>query len=87
MLHVCNRLVELNKRFFSNAVEIHRLGNMNFLNALSIQKKLISDPLYSCNDYLLFVEHPSVYTCGRRHFKDIDEYVKYADKTGVKSLR
>ena len=64
------------KRFVSsNSVEIHRLGQMSFLNASDIQKKLISEPKYASNDHLLFVEHTSVYTCGRRHFKDIGEYI------------
>merc|ERR1712228_982384 len=27
------------------------------------------------DDYLLIVEHPNVYTCGRRHFKDINQYI------------
>eukprot|EP01084_Bolivina_argentea_P058201 106282_1 len=67
--------MRISKRFFSNSVEIHRLGHVNFSNAFNIQKTLISDPIYSSRDHLIFVEHSPVYTCGRRHFKDVDQYI------------
>lgn len=68
-------LTNLASNLASNSVSIHRLGYMDFMSAFKFQEKLMSDPLYSDNDHIIFVEHPSIYTCGRRHFRDIDQYI------------
>jgi len=58
-----------------NLVHVHRLGRMDFLRAFQLQQELMSND----GDHLLFVEHPCVYTCGRRHFKDLDNYINCHD--------
>ena len=60
-------------------VMVHRLGRMSFANAFALQKELLKTEQL----HLLFVEHPPVYTCGRRHFKDIDSYLSDSLKGSV----
>ena len=58
---------------------VHRLGRMSFANAFALQKELLKTE----SDHLLFVEHPPVYTCGRLHFKDIDDYLNRNELDGA----
>eukprot|EP01083_Nonionella_stella_P167906 565453_1 len=73
MKHIQRRCSSTTTDAIKNSVQVHRLGRMDFLQTFDLQKQLMTDN--SDHDHLIFVEHPTVYTCGRRHYKDIDQYI------------
>ena len=60
---------------------------MEFLDAFKIQEYLMNDIKYKNDDHLIFVEHPSIYTMGRRYYKDMDQYInkKYLNDIDLKN--
>jgi lipoyl(octanoyl) transferase len=48
------------------AVEVRRLGTVDYLSAWKLQRKLADERVAGGPDVLLLLQHPAVYTAGRR---------------------
>lgn len=53
-------------RLAGTAIDVHRLGTVDYLSAWQMQRELCEARLAGGPDTLLLLEHPSVYTAGKR---------------------
>jgi lipoyl(octanoyl) transferase len=56
----------LSIRSATSAIEVRRLGTVDYRAALELQRELADTRVAGGSDTLLLLEHPSVYTAGRR---------------------
>ncbi|RZC65148.1 hypothetical protein C5167_008839 [Papaver somniferum] len=54
-------------RLLCRSLEVLKMGTINYLDALKLQEKLVSDrKLGKISDTLLSLQHPPTYTLGKR---------------------
>jgi lipoyl(octanoyl) transferase len=62
-------------RFATTPVDVRRMGTVDYLTALELQRGLAQERIAGGPDTLLLLEHPAVYTAGRRtepHERPVD---------------